>query len=56
VPLPGNEYIVRIRENQTMGDCYNLKNQTIGNCCNLGNGDFYMVHITEAGNLLAEYD
>jgi hypothetical protein len=56
VPLPGNEYTVRIRGNQTMGNCYNLENQIIGNCCNLGNGDLYMVHITETGNLLAVYD
>jgi hypothetical protein len=55
VPLPGNEYIVRIRGNQTMRNCYNLENQTIENC-NLGNGDFYMVHITETGHLLAVYD
>jgi hypothetical protein len=45
VPLPGNEYTVRIRGNQTMGNRYSLENQTVGNCCNLGNGDFYMVHI-----------
>jgi hypothetical protein len=56
VPLPGNDYTVRIHGNQTMGNCHNLENQTIGNCCNLGNGDFHMVHITETGNLLAEYD
>jgi hypothetical protein len=56
VQLRGNEYTVRIRGNQTMGNCYNLEKQTIGNCCNLGNGDFYIVHITETSNLLAEYD
>jgi hypothetical protein len=56
VPLPGNEYTVRIRGNQTMGNCYNVENQTVGNCCNLGYGDFYMVLITETGNLLAVYD
>jgi hypothetical protein len=55
-PLPGNEYTVRIRGNKTMGNCYNIENQIIGNCCNLGNGDFYMVHITETGNLVAVYD
>jgi hypothetical protein len=56
VPLPGNEYTVSIRGNEALGNCYNLENQTIVNCCNLGKGDFYMVHITETGNLLAEYD
>jgi hypothetical protein len=56
MPLPGNKYTVLIRGNETMGNCYNLENQTIGNCCNLGNGDFYMVHITDTGNLLAEDD